>query len=389
MNTDMKIPAGQKRVAVIGAGIIGTMAAWQLVARGHQVTVFDQWNSPNDRGASAGESRIFRTIYKEGPEYVQFLQKSGRMWRELEASQGTQVLEWCGGLTIGHPNHPDVAAVAKRARDQALEHRVLDAAAMRAEFPQYAVDDDEVGVFDPDAGVFRPELAVLAARDEGIRHGAEYRTYTKVLNIRPLADSVAVDTAEGASLFDSVVLATGPWAEQLAGFDVPLVRAKRLVAAWYPVHDAAMHKPANMPVAIRRHAEGGYSCFPCLDGISVKILPHNLQWPDLGTVEELPRFIEPEFVRSAETTVARLMPHLDPTAIRVSTWTEGFTSDNAPIVGISPVDDRIVLAVGMSGQGFKFSPMIGSVVADLVTTGSSADAISIMDPSRFNAGASR
>lgn len=389
MNTSKENPADQKRVGVIGAGIIGTMAAWQLAARGHHVTVFDQWNSPNDRGASAGESRIFRTIYKEGPEYVQFLQKSGRMWRELEASQDAQVLEWCGGLTIGRPDQPEVAAVAERARTQGLEHRILDATAMRAEFPQYAVDDDEVGVFDPAAGVFRPELAVLAARNEGVRHGVQYRTYTKVLNIRPLANSVAVDTAEGASLFDSVVLATGPWAEQLAGFDVPLVRAKRLVAAWYPVRDLTMHKPANMPIAIRRHPEGGYSCFPCLDGMSVKILPHHLQWPDLGTVEELPRFIEPEFVRSAETTVARLMPHLDPTAIRVSTWTEGFTSDGAPIVGLSPVDDRIVLAVGMSGQGFKFSPMVGSVVADLVSTGSSADAISIMDPSRFNPGASQ
>ena len=82
------------------------------------------------------------------------------------------------------------------------------------------------------------------------------------------------------------------------------------------------------------------------------------------------------------------MPHLDPTAVRVSTWTEGFTPDGAPIVGASPVDDRIVLAVGMSGQGFKFSPMVGSVVADLVTTGSSSDALDIMDPARFTSGAS-
>lgn len=380
--------ASSKRVAVIGAGIIGTMAAWQLAKRGHDVTVFDQWNSPNDRGASAGESRIFRTIYKEGPEYVEFLRKSGQMWLELESVQDTRVLEWCGGLTIGHPDHPDVAAVADRAREQDLEHRVLDAASMRQEFPQYGVDDDEVGVFDPGAGVFRPELAVLAARDESIRHGAHYRTYTRVLNIRPLAGTVAVDTAEGASLFDSVVVATGPWAEELSGFDASLIRPTQLVAGWYPVRDLGMHQPANMPIAIRRHPEGGYSCFPCLDGASVKILPHHLQWPGLSSVDELPRFIEPDFIRSAEAAVARLMHHLDPTAIRVSTWTEGFTPDGAPIVGTSPVDDRIVLAVGMSGQGFKFSPMVGSVVADLVAAGTSPDSLAIMDPSRFSTGAS-
>ena len=48
-------------VAVIGAGVIGVMSAWQLAARGYNVTVYDQWNTPNDLGASAGESRIFRT----------------------------------------------------------------------------------------------------------------------------------------------------------------------------------------------------------------------------------------------------------------------------------------------------------------------------------------
>ena len=149
------------------------MTAWQLAQRGHTVTVFDQWNTPNDRGASAGESRIFRTLYKEGPEYVAFIQRSGQKWKELEAAQETQVLEWCGGLTIGRPDHPDVTAVLECADELGLDHRVLDAAAMREEFPAYGVDDDEIGVLDPNAGVFRPELAVLAARDESIRLGRD------------------------------------------------------------------------------------------------------------------------------------------------------------------------------------------------------------------------
>ena len=45
-----------QKVAVVGGGVIGVMAAWQLAKRGHNVTVYDQWNTPNDRGASAGES---------------------------------------------------------------------------------------------------------------------------------------------------------------------------------------------------------------------------------------------------------------------------------------------------------------------------------------------
>jgi len=379
--------AQQKRVAVVGGGIVGTMSAWQLARRGHTVTVFDRWNTPNDRGASAGESRIFRTLYKEGPEYVAFIQRAGRLWQELEAAQSTQVLDWCGGLTIGRPDHPDVAAVLDCADELDLDHRVLDATAMREEFPAYGVDDDEIGVLDPNAGVFRPELAVLAARDESIRLGASYRPYTEVLHVRPFPERVMVHTAEGADDFDSVVLATGPWAGTLPGLGDGVIRTKQLVGSWFPVRDLPLHEPGRMPISIRRHPEGAFSAFPCLDGVGVKILTHHLEWPPIDGVDDLARFVDPHFIRSTEAAVARLMPHLDPTAVRVSTWTEGFTPDGAPVVGASPEDDRIVLAVGMSGQGFKFSPMVGSVVADLVTTGASADALAIMDPARFTSGA--
>ncbi|WP_434589880.1 N-methyl-L-tryptophan oxidase [Brevibacterium sp. 1718] len=378
------ITAKSEKIAVIGAGIIGTMTAWQLTTRGFDVTVFDQWNSPNDRGASAGESRIFRTIYKEGPEYVPILRKSFDKWQELQTNQNTSVLTMCGGLMIGHPDIEDVAAVIDCAQAADLDHEVLSQTEMAKRYPQFGLDSDEVGVFDPVAGVFRPEAAVLAARKEAERLGANFKAYTRVLNIRSLSHSVMVDTADGAYAFDKIVVSTGPWVNELTEFDSSTVEALRLVAMWFPAKDVALHTPEHMPISIRRHPEGGFSCFPALDGLGIKILPHHLAWKTLDSVDDLPRFIENEVVQSTEHAVACLMPGVDPIPYRVSTWTEGFTVDGAPIVGPSSADSRIVLAVGMSGQGFKFSPMMGSIVSDFVETGSSSDAIAIMDSQRFD-----
>lgn len=375
-----------QNVAVVGAGIIGVMTAWQLAERGHRVTVYDQWNTPNDRGASAGESRIFRTAYKEGADYVPLMQKSLPMWEELQEGLDVPILEMCGGLTIGPRDQKDVQSVIACAESLDLEHEILDREAMAERYPQFQLDEGEVGVYDPVAGIFRPELAVLTAREESKRLGATYRPYTPVLNIRATADGIAVDTADDAERFDKVVLASGPWAANLAqsaGFAPSLVQAKRLVAGWFPARDVAQHQPQNMPISIRRHEEAGFSCFPILDGTAVKILPHHLNWMDIDSPEDLPRLIEPEFVRAIERAVDRLMPGLDPAAVRVSSWTEGFTPDGAPVVGPSPTDDRIVLAVGMSGQGFKFAPAVGSIVADYVSDNQSPDAVDIMSPQRF------
>ena len=381
------MPDNEKlEVAVVGAGIIGVMSAWQLAERGHNVTVYDQWNTPNDRGASAGESRIFRTAYKEGSDYVPLMQKSLPLWDKLQEGKDVPILEMCGGLTIGPRDQKDVQSVIECAETLNLEHEVLDRDAMAKRFPQFGLDEGEIGVFDPVAGIFRPELAVLTAREEGKRLGAKYRPYTRVLNVRPTTEGIAVDTADDAQLFDKVVLATGPWATNSpwsTGFSPAPVQAKRLVAGWFPAQDVELHRPKNMPISIRRHPEAGFSCFPILDGTAVKILPHHLDWMDINQPEDLPRLIEPEFVRAIERAVARLMPGLDPAAIRVSSWTEGFTPDGTPIVGPSPSDDRVVLATGMSGQGFKFAPAVGSIVTDYVTTNQSKDAIDIMSPTRF------
>ncbi|MBB5831956.1 N-methyl-L-tryptophan oxidase [Brachybacterium aquaticum] len=375
------------RVAVIGAGIIGTMTAWQLAARGHQVTVYDQWNVPNDRGASAGESRIFRTAYKEGGDYIPLLRASLEKWDELEQSSGRKVLDMCGGLTLGRPDHPDVETVIGTAVDHDLEHRILDATEMAREYPQFALDPDEIGVFDPASGIFRPELAVIAARDESVRHGAEYRPYTPVLNIRPLAERIMVDTADDAVAYDKVVVATGPWAHRLAGVTRQQVHPARLVAGWFAAEDVPLHSPDRMPISIRRHDEAGFSCFPAVDGVAVKILPHHLPWLPLDEPEDLPRLIEPEFVRAIERAVERLLPGLDPSALRVSSWIEGVSPDGAPLMGPSSLDPRITLAVGMSGQGFKLAPMLGSIAADYVTDGASADTIDLFDVARLQGGA--
>jgi sarcosine oxidase len=134
------ITAKPAKIAVIGAGIIGTMTAWQLAKRGYDVTVFDQWNSPNDRGASAGESRIFRTIYKEGLEYVPILRKSHDMWQELQSNQDTSVLDMCGGLMIGRPDVEDVSAVITCAQEANLDHEVLSQPEMAKRYPQFGLD---------------------------------------------------------------------------------------------------------------------------------------------------------------------------------------------------------------------------------------------------------
>jgi sarcosine oxidase len=56
------------------------------------------------------------------------------------------------------------------------------------------------------------------------------------------------------------------------------------------------------------------------------------------------------------------------------------------VLGMHPgAAGRVVLAVGFSGHGFKFCPVVGEIVADLVERGTSRLDIDFLSPSRFGA----
>jgi len=373
----------QLRIGVIGAGVIGAMAGWQLARQGADVRIFDSYGLGHDRGASAGESRIFRTVYKEGSNYVPLLQRSGRLWRELEESTGTQLLTMCGGLTIGAADHPDVAAVQRCAEAHDLDHEVLDAAAARTRFPQHHVDDDEIMVLDPAAGVLRPEPSVQAALRAAAAAGATVLPYHPVSAVAERADGWRITSNDTTFDVDHVLFAAGPWSPQLEPLRGLPVDVRLITACWFAARDAAAHRPDRLPTAIRRHRTAGFSCFPLLDGVAVKIVPHHLGLADLADPDDVPRSVAPEFARAAADAVRRLLPGLVPHPVRIGTYIEGFTPDDHALVGALPGARNATVMAGFSGHGFKLAPVFGEIAADLVLHGKSEHDITHLEPSRF------
>jgi glycine/D-amino acid oxidase-like deaminating enzyme len=53
------------------------------------------------------------------------------------------------------------------------------------------------------------------------------------------------------------------------------------------------------------------------------------------------------------------------------------------VVGAHPRHPQVVVACGLSGHGFKFAPVIGEILADLVVSGATVHPIALFDPARF------
>lgn len=361
------------------------MAAWQLAARGADVLAFDSFAPGHDRGAAGGESRIFRTALKEGSRYVALARRARQLWRQLETDSERSLLSRCGCVTIGPAGHPDIRQTLTVAAENGLAHEVLSGQAAHTRLRNHPLAPGEVAVVDPEGGLLRPEPAVLAAAQLAERHGARLHPYTPVIAVEPRATGASVHTTNGTYEADHVVLTPGPWAPRLPILEPLQLCTRKITTAWFPALRPRDWAPEVNPVVIRRGNTAAYSCFPCVDGVSVKISMHSLPWPVIPDPDALPRTAHQEFLDAARAAVAALLPSLHAEPVRTGVYSDAFTADTHPIIGALPGADAVTVLTGFSGHGFKLAPALGELAADLVLEGRDTryPAISELAPRRF------
>jgi len=370
------------QVAVIGVGSIGSMALWRLAAQGVDAIGFEQFAPGHDQAAAGGESRIFRSAYLEGPQYVPLLLRARELWRELERESGQQLLTLNGGLMIGSADSDSMRNVLVSAERFDLPHEVLDADEMGRRYPQHRMLPGEIGFLDEWAGVLRPEFAVLAAARCAQARGARLVTGNRVSAVEPFDGGVRVRAGDRTYTVEQAVLTAGPWtarfAPELAGHVTP----RKLVMTWYPALDVPAYQPDRFPIFIRESGAVHIFGIPTLDGGSVKVAPH-APYGDLADGDDLDRNVAAGDLDAINRTVAELMPGLVPTPVRVASYMDAYTTDNHALVGQLPGTDNVWLLGAFSGHGFKMATAFGQVAAELVTEGKASLPIDHLDPTRF------
>lgn len=353
-------------VGVVGVGTMGSMALWQLSKHGVSAVGFEQFGIGHDRSAAGGDTRVFRTAYKEGMEYVPLLEESLQLWRELEKETNRELFIKTKGAMIGHPESPEIKNVIKSAEEYNLDHEVLDKKESQKRYSQFRLLDDEIMVIDHQSGIIKAQLSTVSATARAVELGAKLLTEEKVTKIKQKNDSVIIHTSKKKYRFEQVIVSSGPWLNKFFPELKHFIEIRRLLNFWFIPKDINKFNYSNFPVFIRQNNGQSFYGIPPINGEFVKVALAGESKDKIKNPDELNRNIDDKDNEVISEVIKKYFSGLLHYPSRAKVFMETYTKDRHPIIGRIPNKNNVIVLGGFSGHGFKLAPIIGKIATDLI-----------------------
>lgn len=355
-------------VVIIGGGISGTAAAYELARLGVPVTLVEQGTLASM--ASGWTLAGVRQSGRLAPE-IPLAMAAVERWGYLSEELGADVeYRRNGNLRLMLNEDARPATLERIAAENAMGLKVeylADNQSVREVAPALA-EWIPGASFCPTDGHANPTAAVGAFAAAAQRLGANILTETQVQGIEVSGGKVqGVRTSAGIIPADVVVVAAGIYTNALTsplGIEIPYELYRVAVIQTTPLPpliDQVLGTSAG-DFAGRQQADGRYRF---TDGGS--------HWPH--ALEDLADGYEPimptlQTVHNAVTSATALLPAVQ--AARVARIWGGLvdiTPDEIPVIERSQEIEGLVMAAGFSGHGFCLGPVTGQILRDLVVEG--------------------
>lgn len=367
-------------IVVIGGGAMGSATAWQLATRGREVTLLEQFEPGHTNGASHGTTRNLNLGYAD-PTYVGMLSESLKLWEELSAQSGSEQITRTGTVNHGNP----------QAQAHALS--ALTAVGIRAEEISTAEASERwngirfttPALHMPDGGQLNPDLALPSFQRVATENGATVRHGVRVVEMKVLGENqvrLLLETSSGTETIEAqhVVVTAGAWSSYLLPDSVRLPQLR--VTQEQPLHFAPRDAQSVWPGfnhALVPGSPGFENAYSPVYGMLTPGEGIKAGWHGTGSLthpDHRSFTSEPKQLHALRDYARAWLP-----GVNADIFTEiSCTYTNTPDEDF--VLDRmgpITIGAGFSGHGFKFTPAIGRILADLATGNGTA-------PAKFAAG---
>ncbi|MGC2941670.1 MULTISPECIES: N-methyl-L-tryptophan oxidase [unclassified Brevibacterium] len=357
---------------VVGAGSVGSAAAYWLSQRGaERVLVLEQYDLLHQNGSFSDHSRIIRRVYPS-TDYVRLSDAMFDAWSHVESASGLPLYTKTGGLDLAEIGTTGYGYVEKsRATLDALgiPYEDLNAVDIRRRFPQWRVSDDTEAIWQADSGILDIRRSVSAHISLALAAGVEFRGNARVENIDMADNGVTVQTATEEFHADRIVVAVGSWLGTLMGdlglsFNLTLSQEQ---VTYFSSKSLSSFTPDRHPIWIHHAPNDVYYGFPVYGEAATKVA-RDMRSRFINSED---RVFEGDDIEG-ELLAEYLREHLPDAAgpsLLHRTCVYDMPPDRGFVLDTLPGHPHVAVFNG-AGHAGKFSSLMGQILADLQTTGS-------------------
>ena len=365
-------------ILVVGLGAMGSAALYHLARRGVAAVGIEQHQIGHALGSSHGHSRAFRTFYHD-PLYVEMAEAALPLWQELEAISGEELLTLTGLLQFARPGCESLERKIGVMRALKRPHELLTAADVAARFPALRLPEESVACYTPLGGFLDADRCVLTHLRQARRLGAAIHEQIRVDRVDLSRERPVIETSAGQYRCARLIVTPGPWASDfLQALALPLQVTRQQKFYFQPQRGDA-YQPGRLPVygdmdtQFYGFPDYGLGMKVADDGLGETTSPHSVDRTlDLETRDQLRSWLE------------TIMPGGGFSYVGGATCMYTNTPDRDFLIGPHPQNANVLVAAGFSGHGFKFSTLVGKILAELAADGATDTPIERFRLDRFD-----
>jgi monomeric sarcosine oxidase len=355
---------------VIGSGAFGGWTALHLAGLGAQVTLVDSWGPGNPRSSSGGETRVIRAIYGPDRVYVEMVKRAYELWDKIDASSGERLYVETGALWLHRKDDAYVRSSVPILQELGfpVDHLTIADAARR--YPQIDFRGVHSVWLERRAGALSARRACGVVRDAFEKAGGSYRMGRVKPGPIVSGSMTTLQLDDGSRIeADGFVFACGPWLGKL----FPEVIGDRVHPTRQEVYyfgtpaGSERYLPGHLPIWIDFGERIVYG-LPDTHGRGLKIADDTRGEPiDPTSANRTPSAAG---ILRARHVLSERFPELAKAPLVAA---EVCQYENSPdghlIIDRHPEAGNVWLIGGGSGHGFKLSPAVGEMTAQMILSG--------------------
>jgi len=370
-------------ILILGAGVMGASIAFQLARRRPgRVVILEKGHA--GQGASGRSSALIRMHYTFPPE-VELAQRSLEIFRDWEQIVGAPSDFRRTGFVriVPEAEHDHLRENVAMQQRLGVSTRLVTRDDLRKIAPDWCLDDVPLAAYEPDSGYGDGAGVADGFLSRARELGVEYFPRTQGARLLAAGGRIAgVATADGQIHSPVVIAAVGQWT-------VPLIHT---VGVTVPI-ETELHETVVLvnPPGMAPRAPA------CIDSISCTYFRSDAHDKTLVggfygrrgvDPDDFPQHASQDSLAELVRAACRRLPALEHAGIlRGITGVYDMTPDSRPLLGRIEEVEGLYLCAGFSGMGFKISPAVGMVMAELVLDGRARTVdIHAFRPSRFQEG---